>query len=506
MRAVCRLSDLRDGSITKQRIGEADIILVRDGMLVSAFAATCPHAGAPLAEGAVCNHRLICPWHKATFRLRDGAVLEPPALDALTRYPVHVEGDDVLVSPEPIQAERPTPAPAGPLVLIIGSGAGGTAAAVALRDLGFTGRITLIGNEVLEPYDRTVLSKFVLADMKPSDVPPLRRDGYWAEHWIDRIDATVIRVDAAARQVHLADGTVLDYETAVLATGAVATVPTLPGATLQGVLTLRSRQDAAAIVARSTWGARAVIVGSSFIGLEAASALQERGVHVTVVAPEEIPFARQFGPEIGAMFRRLHEANGTAFRLGARIAGIEGTEHATAVLVEGGERLPADLVVLGVGVTPATAWVDGVEKAKDGGIVVDTTFHARNGLYVVGDSASFPFAGKHLRIEHWRVAQQHGCIAAANIAGISRSYDSVPFFWTYHFGRRFEYLGHADHWDRLHIDGDLDTQRFVALQIRGDEVVGVVACQREHATAMLIERMRRPLKAGDAIGLLRQAD
>jgi NAD(P)H-nitrite reductase large subunit len=171
----------------------------------------------------------------------------------------------------------------------------------------------MIGNEALEPYDRTVLSKFVLADMKPADVPPLRRDSYWAEHRIDRIDATVARLDAAARRVHLADGTMLDYDAAVLATGAIPNVPTLPGATLQGVFTLRSRQDAAAIVARATNGVRAVIVGSSFIGLEAASALHERGVRVTVVAPEEIPFARQFGPEIGAMFRRLHEANGTEF-------------------------------------------------------------------------------------------------------------------------------------------------------------------------------------------------
>ena len=220
-------------------------------------------------------------------------------------------------------------APAGPIVLIVGTGAAGTAAAVALRELGFSGRLTMIGNEALEPYDRTVLSKFVLADMKPSDVPPLRRDGYWAEHRIDRMDATVVRLDAAARRVHLADGTVLDYDAAVLATGAIPNVPTLPGATLQGVFTLRSRQDAAAIVARATNGARAVIVGSSFIGLEAASALHERGVHVTVVAPEEIPFARQFGPEIGAMFRRLHEANGIVFRLGHRSRQLKGPRRPT---------------------------------------------------------------------------------------------------------------------------------------------------------------------------------
>jgi apoptosis-inducing factor 3 len=166
--------------------------------------------------------------------------------------------------------------------------------------------------------------------------------------------------------------------------------------------------------------------------------------------------------------------------------------------------LDADLVVLGVGVTPATGFVDGVRKAHDGGIIVDGTMRAAEGLYVVGDAACFPFAGDHLRVEHWRVAQQHGRIAALNIAGVPAQYDSVPFFWTYHFGRRFEYAGHAEGWDRLHVDGALDDQRFVALQIRGDDVVGVVACQREQITAKMVELMRQPLGVADAVRLLRE--
>jgi NADPH-dependent 2,4-dienoyl-CoA reductase/sulfur reductase-like enzyme/nitrite reductase/ring-hydroxylating ferredoxin subunit len=503
MQVVGRLTEFGDPSITKAKVGDADLVIVRDGAVINAFAASCPHAGAPLAEGAVCNHRLVCPWHKATFRISDGAVLDPPALDALARHAVRIDGDSVLVSAEPIASLWEPPRLDGRTVLILGSGAGGTAAAVFLREAGFSGRITVIGQEALEPYDRTVLSKFVLADMKPSDVPALRRDAYWTTRRIDRKEATITRVDAAAHRVHLADGTVLDYDAAVLVTGATANVPKLPGATLTGVHTLRNRQDAASIVAVAAQGSRAVIVGSSFIGLEAASALHERGVHVTVVAPETVPFARQFGPEIGAMFRRLHEANGTVFRLGAEVERIGGTERVDSVLVKGGERLPADFVILGVGVSPATGFVDGVRKADDGGIVVDTTLRAADGLYVVGDAARFPFGTGHVRIEHWRVAQQHGRVAALNIAGVATHYDSVPFFWTYHFGKNFEYLGHAERWDRVHIDGELDDQRFVALQIRGEDVVGVVACQREYTTALLIERMRQPLTVSEAMDLLR---
>jgi apoptosis-inducing factor 3 len=348
-----------------------------------------------------------------------------------------------------------------------------------------------------------VLSKFVLNDMPASEVPPLRPPEYWRSQRIERLEAKIVGLDAVGKTVHLSDGKMLDYDAAVLATGATPNIPKIPGVTLSGVHPLRTRGDAAFIVASATPGTNAVVVGSSFIGLEAASALRERGLNVTVVAPEPIPFERQFGPEIGSMFRRLHEANGVQFRLKAKVAAFTGTETVDSVLIEGGERLAAGLVVLGVGVTPATSFVEGVRKAADGGIVVDGAFRAADDLYAIGDCACFPFNGDQVRIEHWRVAQQHGRIAAANIAGTSQHYAGVPFFWTYHFGKRFEYFGHPNGWDRLHVAGNLNDQHFVALQIQDDHVVGAIACQRERTTAILIERMRKPLEVSEAIELLR---
>jgi apoptosis-inducing factor 3 len=504
MQKVGRISDFRDGTITKVTTGGGDVVIVRDGASIHAFAAQCPHAGAPLQDGGICNHRLICPWHKATFCLSDGSVIEPPALDGLARHLVDIDGDDVLISSNPVE----TTSGAGPIdrrnVLILGSGAGGTAAAVALRDAGFTGRLTLIGEEALEPYDRTVLSKFVLNDMPAPDVPPLRPPDYWTSRRIARVETRIVGIDASAQTVRLADGRVLIYDAAVLATGAVPHVPDIPGVTLSGVYKLRTRDDAAMIAAASLPGANVVMVGSSFIGLEAASALRARGVTVTVVAPEPVPFERQFGPEIGSMFYRLHKANGVHFRLQAKVAALTGAATVDGVLLEGGERLAADLVVLGVGVAPAASFVEGVRKSDDGGVVVDHRFRATAGLYAVGDCASFPFNGGQIRIEHWRVAQQQARIAAANIVGRNEQFDAVPFFWTYHFGKRFEYIGHPRGWDRLHIDGDLDDQRFVALQIKDNDVVGVIACQRERTTAVLIERMRRLLPVAEAIDLLRE--
>jgi NADPH-dependent 2,4-dienoyl-CoA reductase/sulfur reductase-like enzyme/nitrite reductase/ring-hydroxylating ferredoxin subunit len=504
MQAVARLSDLPENGVVKKTLGDTDIVLVRSGQTVRAYGGNCPHAGAPLDGGAVCNGRLICPWHKAEFAIEDGTVLEPPALDNLTRFPLRLDGEDVLVSAGPAQATSVARAATGRLFAIVGSGAAGTAAAVELRRLGFDGRILLIGPEALGPYDRTALSKFVLSgEMMPDDVPLLREPGWWTSHDVERLCAVASRVDAAAKRIHLADGSTIAYDAALVATGAVARRPTLPGAKLPGALTLRDAQDAAAIVSAAASDARVVVIGSSFIGLEAASALRRRDLPVTVVAPDGVPFARQFGPEIGGMFRRLHEANGVAFRLETAVESIQGTDRVQSVVLKGGQVLPADLVLIGVGVAPATDMVDGVEKDKDGGIVVGADGRAADGLFAAGDCAAFPLGEDHVRIEHWRVAQQHGRVAGGAMLGRAGRYDGVPFFWTYHYGKRFEYLGHAKDWDSLQIDGDLDSQDFIALQIKQGNVVGVIACQRERTTAVLIARMRRKLPQDEALSLMR---
>jgi NADPH-dependent 2,4-dienoyl-CoA reductase/sulfur reductase-like enzyme/nitrite reductase/ring-hydroxylating ferredoxin subunit len=506
MQRVADLRALPDGSITRCKIGETEIVLLRTGGDVSAFSSNCPHAGAPLDGGAVCDGRLICPWHKAEFRIADGAVLEPPALDGLVRYATRVDGSDVLVATQPVGRGPARLRATERTIAIVGAGAAGTAAAAELCQLGFDGRLVLIGDEATPPYDRTALSKFVLSgDMAPGEVPPLRELDWFGRNHIERIDAAVTRVDSVAKRLHLSDGASLAYDWALLAPGAVPKRPHIPGITLEGVLMLRDVSDAAAIVRAAKEHLHVVIMGSSFIGLEAASALRKRGLSVTVVAPDEIPFARQFGPEIGGMFRRLHEANGVMFRLGAEVAAIEGEHAVEGVRLNGGNVLPADFVLVGVGVEPATQGLSGVPTGPDGAVTVDEHFQAVEGLYAAGDCAAFPYQGRLVRIEHWRLAQQHGRRAAAAMLGMGGTYDDVPFFWTYHYGQRFEYLGHPTAWDRLHIEGDLDAQDFVALQIREAQVVGVIACQHERTTAMLIDRMRAPLAESEALALIRSS-
>jgi len=505
MQKVASLSALPVDRGLRVDIGDKKILLVRDGDAVRAYSAVCPHAQGPLEEGAVCNGRIVCPWHKGTFRVSDGALLEPPALDGLARYPVRVEGDDVFVSPNEIaEPKRKAPSEAR-LFLIVGAGAAGATAAAALREFGFGGRIVLVGREPGLPFDRTNLSKFVVAgQMQPAEVPLLRPKDFYDEQRIERIQADVRRLDAARREIVLADGRTLSFDAALIATGGVPKPLDIPGADLPGVHMLRSREDASAILADVRRGARAVILGSSFIGLEVASCLREQEVHVSVVSPEAAPFTRQFGERIGRMFRLLHEEHGVEFHAGRQAVRIEGATRMASVALDDGRRLPADFVVIGVGVRPATEFVVGVEREEDGGLPVDASMRVADNLFAAGDIAASPvFGGKRRRIEHWRVAQQQARVAARNMLGGDAVASGPPFFWTQHYGQNFEYLSQAETWDEEIVTGDLDGRNFVALLLRDKHVAATVACGHERTTAVLAERMRAPLSANEALKIIK---
>ena len=485
MQQVATLETL-DKPITIE-LGDTKILLIRDGDMVRAFGAECPHAGAPLGEGAVCDGRIICPWHKASFSLRDGALLEPPALEGLTRYPVTVEGGAVLVSSDPMPR---TPCPNttdARTMLIVGAGAAGTAAACALREFGFAGRIVLLGHEPGAPYDRTALSKFVLQGaMQPDTAPTLREDSFYADQQIERLHDEAVALDPAARTVAPAGGGSIGYDSVLIATGGLPRAPDVPGGELPHVHVLRTREDAAAILAglrdKST---PVVIVGSGFIGLEAASALREQDIPVTVVCPRDIPFEAQFGTELGTMFRRLHEQHGVRWLGGRKVARIDDD----FVTLDDGQRLPAGLVLAGLGITPATGFASGLARTPDGGIIVDGAMRAADGVFAAGDVARFPLGGHdNQKVEHWRVAQQHGRAAAAGMLGRAAPPPQTPFFWTYHYGKRYEYIGHPQEFDQVEIDGDFEAGDFLARLRQGGALVGLVACGREAQTAAMIAR------------------
>ncbi len=502
---AARLDELDAGGMHPAEMDGDKILLLRDGDTVHAVAATCPHAGGPLAQGVRHGDRIVCPWHKAAFCVRTGAVLDPPALDALPRYQVRLDGNRVLVA----RAAPPPPAPAPSVdprrFVIVGAGAAGAVAAQTLRQTGFTGQVVMLDPANRVPYDRTILSKYALSGQKGAEKSPLQSQSYYREHGIERRTAAVARIDVAGRRIVCADGSVLDYHAALLATGGAPTRPELPGADLRHVYTLRSRADADAILAQAERSERAAILGASFIGMEVAASLRERGLDVTVIGKEAAPFAKQLGPEVGGAFVGLHRRHGVAFRLGSEIERLEGAGQVSGVTLKTGETVAADLVVIGFGVKPATAYADGLERNEDGGIIVDAHLRAAEGLYAAGDIASFPHRGDGapIRVEHWRVAEQQGRVAALNMLGQPTPYDAVPFFWTIQYMKRLDYVGHAAEWDSVALHGDLGKPEFLAYYVKDGNVVAAAGLGRDRDTAALIElftarRNWRPDELGES--------
>ena len=469
-------------------IGEQKLLLVRFGEEVLAFDGFCPHAGAPLAEGVRCGNHAICPWHKASFDLRTGALVEPPAVDPLPRYPTLVEHGRVLVSLEAIPGTSAEPSEDRRCFVILGAGGAGQAAAQTLRAEGFGGRLVMISREAELPYDRTVLSKYRLSGEDGSEKTPLQDAGFYTRHRIERMTAEIATVDADTATVHFAEGGTLAYDAALLATGGIAKPPELPGAALTGVCLLRTPADADAIVSAAENARQVVVVGGGFIGMEAAASLRERGLDVTVVMPEQTPFERNLGPMIGAVFARLHEQKGVVLRTGVTVAGFEGDDQVEAIRLANGERLAADLVIIGGGVRPATDILRGVGLKADGGVPVDRHLRAADRLFAAGDLAAFPLYGDRepVRVEHWRVAQQQGRVAALNMLGRATPFEAVPYFWTIHFLKRLDYVGHAADWDDIVVDGDLQKPEFIALYVNAGRVDAVVGWDRDADIARAI--------------------
>jgi NADPH-dependent 2,4-dienoyl-CoA reductase/sulfur reductase-like enzyme/nitrite reductase/ring-hydroxylating ferredoxin subunit len=501
---VARFADVPENRGLEVRIGDSKILLLKVGDQLRAYQGECPHAGAPLAEGALCHGRLTCPWHKAQYRMEDGGLCEPPALDSLKRYPLEVRGDEVWVGDQPLEDAHTPPADDERTFVIVGAGAAGTAAAAALREKGFGGRVLLIDREAGAGYDRTVLSKFVISgETPPEEVPQLRDEDFYREQRIERINAEVASLDAVSRTLRLVDGQSLQYDAALLATGGTPNSLKLPGADLPQVFVLRSKAHAQQILNSAKPGQKAVIIGDSFIAMESASSLRQLGLDVTVLARQPVPFAKQFGETVGKAILALHEANGVVFHTEGEAAQIEGTTRVEAVCLDNGERLPADLILVGIGVSPATGPFADLPLEKDHSLRVDGGMRVTDGLWAAGDIATFPLNGQLQRIEHWRLAQQQARIAAMNMLGGDEHYLDVPYFWTWHFGKNYDYLGHAQDWDEVEFKGDPFNPPFIGLFGKNGVVTAAVACDEERTMAMLAERMKQPLPVDEAWRLIR---
>ena len=455
-----KLSAIPGGAMVSGHVDDHAVLLVRHGEELFAVGAKCPHYGGPLGEGLVVRDTIRCPWHHACFSLRTGAVLRAPALDALPCWRVEVI-DGVAFVREKIQDQHPA---SGLLsatpdsVVIVGGGAAGNAAAETLRLEGYAGPITLLSADTALPCDRPNLSKDYLAGKAPEDWTLLRPAEFYDANRIDvRLNSRALRLDTAGRKVELANGEHLDYGALLLATGAEPVRLDIPGADGAHVHYLRTLEDSRALIASARGSRTAVIIGASFIGLEVASALRARGIDVQVVGPEAIPMERILGPELGAFIRSVHEENGVIFHLGRTAAVIADD----MVLLDNGERVEADIVVVGIGVRPAITLAEQAGLTIDRGVLVDQFLEtSAPGVFAAGDIARWPdpHSGQAIRVEHFVVAERQGQTAARNILGREEAFDAVPFFWTEQHDLSIAYVGHAEKWDEVVIDGSIEAR------------------------------------------------
>jgi apoptosis-inducing factor 3 len=456
------LGAIPEGGCVRGHVNGDAAMLVRSGDSFFAVSPVCSHYGGPLDEGLVVGDTVRCPLHHACFSLRTGEALRAPALDPVDCWRVERLGDTVFVREKLPPPGSPAAVPVATApehpesVLILGGGAAGLAAVDMLRREGFRGALTMVSADAFPPCDRPNLSKDYLSGEAPDDWIPLRPPQFFVDRDIRLLLGTrAIAVDVAKREVRLEDGSTVAYGALLLATGAEPVALDIAGAPAFPIHYLRSYADSRAIVARAATAKRALIIGASFIGLEVAASLRKLGLEVNVAGLGQVPMERVLGAEIGRFVQGLHEAQGVRFHLGKTMQRVDGT----SVTLSDGSVLEADLIVAGVGVRPALGLAEQAGLALDRGVAVDAYLQtSAQGVYAAGDIARWPdpHTGQRIRVEHWVVAERQGQVAALNMLGKRQRYEDVPFFWSQHYGTSIRYVGHAEGWDAIEIEGSLE--------------------------------------------------
>jgi len=479
------LNDIPDGGMLGGHVGDEAVLLARRGDEFFAIGATCSHYGGPLAEGLIVGDTVRCPWHHARFSLRTGEAVAAPAFNPMSCWRVEKRDGKVFVREKIEPADRRKSAKTRPAsgkperVVIVGGGAAGFAAAEMLRREGFDGSVMLLSADDAPPYDRPNCSKDYLAGNAPEDWMSLRPAEFYHEQSIDlQLCTEVTAIDAKACQVTLGSGRNIPFDKLLVATGAEPVRLDIPGADQPHVHVLRSLSDSRAIIAKTKEARRAVVLGASFIGLEVAAALRAREIEVHVVAPDRRPLERVLGPEYGDFIRGLHEEHGVVFHLEETATAIDRQN----VKLKGGAILPADLVVVGIGVRPRIQLAERAGLKIDRGVTVNEYLETSvPGIFAAGDIARWPdpHTGENLRIEHWVVAERQGQTAARNMLGQRQRFFDVPFFWSMHYDIPIGYIGHAEKWDDLEIEGDIKARDCLVRYRRNGKLLAVASIFRD---------------------------
>jgi NADPH-dependent 2,4-dienoyl-CoA reductase/sulfur reductase-like enzyme/nitrite reductase/ring-hydroxylating ferredoxin subunit len=468
------VKDLKDRVPISVKAKGKDILLVRIGDRLFATESKCPHYGGPLNKGLLSGDTITCPWHHARFDIATGKLNAPPALDDVQSFSTKVENGEVFIGPPVTSMPDQDAGEDNRTYAVVGAGAAGNAAAETLRREGFSGRILLITAEKHPPYDRPVLSKGFLTGEASSDSLPLREKEFYKKMGIEIMTERRVRqLKPAERTLCFSDGKEVKYDAVLLATGGKPRPLPVPGADLRSVYLLRSMTDAETILGATKEAKKVVIVGSGFIGLEVAASLRHRDLQVDVASREEIPMARIFGERIGRWFQRMHEAQGVRFHPDVTAERIEDRGEGVRVSLSDGAGIDTDIVVVGLGIDPATDYLEDTNLLEDGAVAVDERLKAKeDGVFAAGDIALFPNprTGEKHRVEHWVVAEAQGRHAARAMLGVGDSYGEIPFFWTRQYGKSIKYIGYGSPFDRVVFRGDVEEDSFFAGYCRNGQL------------------------------------
>jgi 3-phenylpropionate/trans-cinnamate dioxygenase ferredoxin reductase subunit len=391
------------------------------------------------------------------------------------------------------------------MIVIVGAGLAGAKAAQTLRDEGYDGGIQLLGREPVHPYERPPLSKGLLLGSTPRDEIFVNPIDWYAENAVElRTSINVESLDAANRRLTLSDGTVVDYDKLLLTTGSTPRSLPVDGASLAGVLSLRTLEDSDRISSELMAGKNVVIIGAGWIGLEIASAARQRDANVTVVEVADLPLQRVLGDDVARIFLDLHTSHGVTFRLGTQVSALSGSDdRVTGVILSDGSTLPADVVVVGVGITPNVELAEKAGLEVRDGIVTSASLRTSDpNIWAAGDVASayHPLFDRHIRVEHWANALNGGPAAARSMLGQDVSYDLLPYFFTDQYDLGMEYSGYAapGDYDRVVLRGDPASGEFLAFWTKDGVVqagMSVNIWEQTDAIQDLV-RSRRPVNLG----------
>ncbi|KAM9117978.1 apoptosis-inducing factor 3-like isoform 3-T5 [Pangshura tecta] len=489
---VCQESDIQDGELREVEVAGHKVLLVRNKLEFSAVGSKCTHAGASLSKGVLVGNRLRCPWHGACFNIRTGDIEEYPALDCLPCFKVRVEDGKVLITAKKkdLESDRKLKAMSERsrsnenTMLLLGGGAAALVCAETLRQEGFTGRIIMVTKEKHVPYDRTQLSK---AMDKTLESIYLRQQDFFEAHDIDVwTDKEVVSVDTQGQKAHFQDGAFQWYDQLLIATGSSPRQLQCPGSDLENVCSLQTPEDANRILHLAT-GKRVVILGASFI---------DKASAICVVEREEFPFQAVLGPQVGCVAMKMLQNKRVKFYMKDEISELRGENRkVTEAVLASGEKLPADVVVVGIGVTSNSGFLKDTPIAMDrrGAILVDLFMQTNvPRVFAAGDVTSFPgtlFGETAVTIRHWQIAQAHGHIAALNMLKKQKPLHTVPFFWTSLLGKSIRYAGYGKGYTETVVKGNLEQLKFLVFYLKDDYVIAAASLNFDPMVSLVAEVM-----------------